>query len=403
MSKGHPGLQLMTGSEFREEPRDFSVVPGGPTFLLFRWLRLCGDNLELLQRRVITVSLIAWLPLLLLVFIGSPAVDRGLFSFFHDIEVHVRFLLALPILLAAEVIVHTRTRPIVGRFLERRMVLPEDVPRFHKSVRSAIGLRNSIRLEIGLLLFVYTFGPWLTLRRIEPTLSTWYATPGGALNLSPAGFWYVFISVPIVQFLLLRWYLRLLIWFRFLWQVSRLELHLVPTHPDRAAGLAFLGRSAYAFSPILFAEGVLLAGLLSSEVLHRGRSLLSFKWEIGGTLTVLVFIILAPLLMFTPQMARAKRKGLADYGQLAQGYVDDFEGKWVLGRPTSEPILGSSDIQSLADLGNSYAIVREMGLVPFGLQDIGRLAAATAAPLLPLLLTIFSPEELVMRVFRVMF
>jgi hypothetical protein len=108
--------------------------------------------------------------------------------------------------------------------------------------------------------------------------------------------------------------------------------------------------------------------------------------------------------MFTPQMARAKRKGLADYALLAQRYVDSFEQKWV-GHEVGpcEELLGTGDIQSLADLGNSYAMVREMRPVPFGLEDITRLAAATAAPLVPLLLTIFSPEELIVRILKVVF
>jgi len=96
--------------------------------------------------------------------------------------------------------------------------------------------------------------------------------PGGSWNLTPAGLWYVFVSIPIVQFLLLRWYLRLFIWFRFLWHVSRINLHLIPTHPDRSAGLAFLGKSAYAFGPILFAQGAMLAGLVGSRVLYRGKA-----------------------------------------------------------------------------------------------------------------------------------
>ena len=108
--------------------------------------------------------------------------------------------------------------------------------------------------------------------------------------------------------------------------------------------------------------------------------------------------------MFTPRMARAKRKGLADYGLLAQRYVESFQEKWVLHDPApSEELLGAADIQSLADLGNSYALLREMRSVPFGLEDISRLAAATAAPLLPLLFTVFSPEELIMRVIKVVF
>ena len=108
--------------------------------------------------------------------------------------------------------------------------------------------------------------------------------------------------------------------------------------------------------------------------------------------------------MFTPRMAAAKRAGLAVYGLLAQRYVEGFERKWVLLESApSEELLGTADIQSLADLGNSYSLVRDMRSVPFGLEDTSRLAAATAVPLLPLLLTIFSPEELIMRVIKVLF
>ena len=387
-----------------EEPNDFSLVLGGPLFQLFRRSHLSNDGLDLVYRRLLTVTLVAWLPLLLLATLGSPAGNAGRLSFFHDVEVHVRFLIALPILVAAELIVHARIGPVVRNFVERQIVLPQDLPRFRRAIESAIKLRNSISTEIVLLLVVYTAGVWFWHGRIRVDASTWYGKPGGPWNLTPAGFWYVFVSIPVVQFLLLRWYLRLLIWFRFLWQVSRLNLKLIPTHPDRSAGLAYLGKSAYAFGPILFAQGAMLAGLIASRVLYRGESLLSFKLQVGGFVAFFVLAILGPLLMFTPQMARARRKGLADYGLLAQRYVESFEQKWILGNPApSEELLGAADIQSLADLGNSYALVREMRSVPFGLEDITRLAAATAAPLLPLLLTIFSLEELIMRIIKTVF
>jgi hypothetical protein len=395
---------MMTERNFLEGPHGFSLVLGGPIFQLFRRSHLAGDGLELVHRRLLIITLVAWLPLLLLTTLGSSAGNVGRLSFFHDVEVHVRFLIALPVLVAAELLVHSRIRPVVRRFVERRIVLPQDLPRFDKAIESAIRLRNSIPVEVALILFVYTVGLWLWHSRIALDASTWYVMPGGRWHLTPAGFWYVFVSIPIVQFLLLRWYLRLFIWFRFLWQVSRINLNLIPTHPDHCAGLAFLGKSAYAFGPILFAQGAMLAGLIASRVLYRGESLLSFKLQIGGFIAFFVFAILGPLLMFTPQMARAKRKGLADYGQLAQRYVESFDQKWVLRDPAnSEELLGAADIQSLADLGNSYALVREMRAVPFGLEDISRLAAATAAPLLPLLLTIFSPEELIMRIIKVVF
>jgi hypothetical protein len=389
---------------FLEESHDFSLVLGGPLFQLLRKSHLEGDHLELLNRRLLIISGITWLPLLLLATLGSAAGSVSRLSFFHDVEVHVRFLVALPVLIGAELLVHSRMRPVVRRFVERRIVLPQDLPRFDNAIASAVRLRNSIPAEVGLLLCVYTFGLWLWNSRIAVDAATWYAMPGGRWHLTPAGFWYVFVSIPILQFILLRWYMRLFIWFRFLWQVSRMDLNLISTHPDRCAGLAFLGKSVYAFGPILFAQGAMLAGVVASRVLYRGEGLPSFKLQIGGFIAFFVVAILGPLLMFTPPMARAKRKGLADYGQLAQRYVESFEKKWVVHDPaTSEELLGAADIQSLADLGNSYALVRDMRSVPFGLEDITRLAAATAAPFLPLLLTIFSPEELIMRIIKVLF
>ncbi len=394
----------MAQHNFVEEQHDFSLVLGGPIFQLFQRTHLEGNHLELLRRRIVIITVFVWLPLLLLSAFTSPAGGAARLSFLRDVEVHTRFLVALPVLIGAELLVHLRMRPVVRRFVERRIVLPQDLPRFESAIQSAIRLRNSIPVELGLLLVVYSFGLWFWHNRVGFNSSTWYANSGGRWNLTPAGFWYVFVSIPIVQFILLRWYLRLFIWFRFLWHVSRMDLHLIPTHPDRCAGLAFLGKSSYAFGPILFAQVAILAGLVASRVLYQGESLTSFKLQIGGFIAFFVLAILGPLLMFTPKMAQARRKGLADYGLLAQSYIEGFEQKWVLHDPsTSEELLGAADIQSLAELGNSYGLVRDMRSVPFGLDDVTRLAAATAAPLVPLLLTIFSPEELLMRIIKVLF
>jgi len=332
----------------------------------------------------------------------APASSRD--SFIHDVEVHVRFLIALPVLIAAERIVHSRIRAVARRFVDQRLIVPDDMPNFLRAIDSAVRLRNSVIVEIGLIVFVYSVGLWVWNSRLAFGASTWYSMSGGRWNLTPAGYWYVFVSIPLLQFVLLRWYFRLFVWFRFLWHVSKLNLHLVPTHPDRRAGLGFLGRTVYAYSPILFAQGAMLCGLVASRILYTGAKLVSFKLQIIGFIVFFVCAILGPLLMFTPKMAAAKRKGLADYGLLAQRYVDDFEGRWITRESqTSEQLLGSADIQSLADLGNSFEIVREMKPLPFGVDEITRLAVVTAVPLFPLLLTIFSAEELVMRVIRVLF
>jgi hypothetical protein len=359
--------------------------------------------MELLHRRIVASVLLTWLPLLLLSSFRAAVGSVARVSFFHDIEVHARFLVALPILIGAELIVHSRLRPVVRRFVEWRIVLPEDIPLFHRAIESAVKVRNSVFVELGLVTAVYTLGLWAWGSRSELGLITWYALPGGRWNLTPAGYWYVLVSLPLFQFVLLRWYMRLFIWFRLLYQVSRIELNLMPSHPDRCGGLSFLGKSAYAYAPILFAQGAILAGIVADRVLYRGESLQSFKFQIAGFIVFFVVVVLGPLLMFTRPMVLARRKGLADYGLLAQRYVESFDLKWVRGSRPSEELLGTGDIQSLADLGNSYQVVREMRVVPFGLQDVSRLALATAAPLTPLLLTIFSFEELIIRIFKVVF
>ena len=387
-----------------DEVPDFSLVLGGPIFQLLRRTRLSGDALQLLYRRVLVITVLAWVPLLLLSIFAYHAPGILKLSFAHDIEVHVRLLIALPVLISAELLVHSRLRVIVKEFLSRRIVLQQDASKFAAAINSANRLRNSVPLEMGLLLLVFTLGQWIWRSQVLSGAVTWYATPqNGHLQLTMAGYWYAFVSVPIFQFILLRWYLRLVIWSRLLWQISRLNLHLIATHPDRAAGLAFLGRSVYALSPIPFAQGAVLSGLIASRVLYEGKNLLSFKMEAISLIVFLLVIVLGPLTVFTPQLGRAKRQGLIDYGALANRYVEEFENKWVSGLDNEGQLLGTGDIQSLADLGNSYAVVREMRRVPFDLQDVGRLAAVTAAPLLPLAFLIFSPEELVLRIVKLVF
>ncbi len=398
----HAHLQPPKERPQLEEPDDFSLVLGGPIFQLFRKSHLSGDGLQLLHRRILVLTLLAWLPLFLAVAVSSAAGNRPQVSFWRDIEVHVRFLVALPILVVAELIVHLRVRPVAKTFVDRGLVPAQFLPRFHAALTSAKKLRNSIPLELGLLALVYVLGVSLWNHRVVLDLSTWYCMAGGRWRLTPAGYWYVFVSIPIYQFLLLRWYFRLFVWFRFLWHVRGIKLNLIPTHPDRAGGLSFLGRSTYAFGPILVAQGAMLSALLATRILYHGESVLAYKLQAGGFVAFFVLFLVAPLLMFTPQLAQAKRRGLAEYGMLAQRYVQGFEQKWVVSNSgNSEELIGSSDIQSLADLANSYDVVREMRAVPFGIKDMSRLAVATAAPLVPLLLTIFSPEELFMRILKV--
>ena len=389
------------------DPPDFSLVLGGPLFQLLRRVRLSDDALTLVRQRIIVISLCAWLPLLVLsalegqVLGGSVAVP-----FLLDVEVHVKFLAAMPLLIGAELVVHRRMRFLVKQFLERHLIPKSAMTRFDAAIASAFRLRNSVLAEVLLIAFVYVVGILIVWRQyMALDAATWYAIPSvEGSKLSLAGMWYGYVSLPIFQFLLVRWYFRCFTWARFVWQVSRIGLSLVPTHPDRAGGLGFLSITVYAFIPLAMAHGAMLAGQLANRIFYLGAALPDFKLEILLLVLFLLCLVLGPLLVFAPQLWQAKLMGNREYGTLAQRYVREFDAKWLRGgAPADEPFVGSADIQSLADLGNSLEVVQTMRTAPFTKVAILQLAAATLAPIVPLALTMMPLEELLKKLFGILF
>jgi len=386
---------------------DFSLVLGGPLYQLFRRTHLTGDALQLLRRRIVVLTLLAWAPLLLLTIVEGRFWGGSVtLPFLHDVELHVRLLLSLPLLVVAELVVNRRLRPMVAQFVTRRLVPDAGRARFDGAVASAMRWRNSVAAEVLIIALVYVVGVGLVWRtQVAIDVTRWYGLgAGGAFHPSLAGWWLGLVSLPLFQFLLLRWYWRIAIWTRFLWQVSRIDLQFVPTHPDRCGGLGFMALIGHAFAPLLVAQGALMAGMISSRIFYSGAALPQFKLELIGLVALMLFAILGPMLVFSPKLAAAKRAGLGDFGMLAERYVRAFDTKWMRGgAPADEPLIGSADIQSLADLGNSFEVVKGMRFVPFTLQTVLHLAVATLLPVLPLTLTMISLEELLVQILKVVF
>ena len=395
------------GDGLLPDPQDFSLVLGGPLYQLLRRAHLSDDALMLQRRRIIVIALIAWLPLLALSTLSGQLLGGGVaVPFLMDVDVHVKFLVAMPLLVAAELVVHQRMRAVARTFIDRRLIPENAKASLDAAIASAYRLRNSVSAELLLIAFVYVVGITIIWRHyLSLDAATWYATPtNGGSSLTLAGAWYGYVSLPIFQFLLIRWYFRLFIWTRLLWQVSRIRLNLVPTHPDRLGGLGFLAATANAFVPLLMAHGALLAGQLANQIFYLGTSLTQFRLEILLLVIFMVFIVVGPLLVFSPQLAETKRTGLREYGTLAQRYVRDFDAKWVRGIGSGEEqFLGTGDIQSLADLGNSFEVVRSMRIVPVTKDAMFQLAVATVAPIVPLVLTLMPLEDLLKKLFGILF
>ena len=390
----------------RDSP-EFSIVPGGLLFRLLRWAHLADDSLLRVRPRIIVIAGFAWVPLLLLAAAeGTMLGGSAAVPFLLDVQTHVRLLVALPLLIFAEVETHRRIAPMMHQFAQRKLVPESGMPRYRAALASASRLRSSALAEVLLLAAVYGVGivfVWPHLMVLDA--ATWYATPtaeGSKLTLS--GAWYGYVSLPIVQFLLLRWYWRLIVWARLLWQVSRIRLSLIPTHPDRAGGLGFLAITGYAFTMLAMAHGALAAAEMASRIFFAGATLPGFFNAVCVLVIFVLCLVLGPLLFFAPQLRVAKQVGMLEYGALAERYAREFDDKWLRGgAPADEAFVGSADIQSLADLGNSFDVIQTMRIAPFTTRAIFQLAAATIAPIAPLVLTVIPLNELLKQLFGVAF
>src|SRR5262249_46642142 len=162
-------------------------------------------------RRVVVMAMLGWLPLLILSAVQGDLWGRHVaVPFVLDLEVHIRFLIVVPLLVIAELVVHQRMRPIARAFLERNLIPEDDFPRFDEAITSALRLRNSVIAEVLLIILVYGVGVSVVWRQYTSLpADSWY-TPGslaGSLRgstLSLAGIWYSYASLPIFQFLLIR-------------------------------------------------------------------------------------------------------------------------------------------------------------------------------------------------------
>jgi hypothetical protein len=384
----------------------FSLVAGGALYRIWRRVGLVDAGMSRAGPRALVMALVAWVPLLVIAFLEGRATANDVFlPFLGDVETHAKLLAAVPLLVLAENMADRRLSPIVKQFLVQGLIDVKDRPKFDEALASSARLRDSTLAEAGILAFVLPVGVgtlWYGYAVLD--VESWYFSPAAeGSGLTLAGWFAACVSLPIFQFLLLRWYYRLFIWARLLRQLARLDLRLRPMHPDSTAGLGFLSLSTAGFYVFLLAQGAVLSGAIADRIFFEGAGLLDFKPELVGVTAVMVFLVAGPLLFFSGSLRAARRAAMLDNGTLGQRYVDGFDEKWLRGRlPSDDVLLGNTDIQSLADLRNSVDIAMGMRTVPISGSKIIALVVVTLVPVAPLLLTTFSVEELVTRLLGVL-
>ncbi len=305
-------------------PSSPQSVGAEPSLKLHRWLGIATPDATTVGRRVALAILIVWVPLAVL----SALTEGGLRAFIADFAVHFKYLIALPVLILADAVSAPRLSAIVSNFLDAGLVTADDRPRFDAAVSSMTRLRNSAAVDIGVILLAYVVAAWLFYAS-GSAVAGWRALDtGGRLSLSPAGWWLLLVSLPLLLTLILSWLWRWFLWARFLWFMSRLDLQLVPSHPDRAGGLRFTAYSISASVPFGIALGALTAGDVANAVVHQGAPLLGYRYHVVEIVAVSVMFFTAPLLVFFRQLLSAWRRGVFEYAALADRFGHQFERRW---------------------------------------------------------------------------
>ncbi|MGO4505130.1 MULTISPECIES: hypothetical protein [unclassified Dyella] len=381
-------------SSIFEEPKHVAVL---------RRLRLIkpAHRTQALRRVLIAVGL-AWIPLALLC-TGQALVtghDELLHAFFTDIAVHARFVLAVPILILCEYIILPRLDLTAQHFVTSHIIDASDQTRFDEAVASTRRLSLGVWPSAAMTIIVYTFVITIAITVRQNVLPIWHYAPDSP-HLSPAGWWHMLISLPLLLGLLLSWIWRVFVWMRFLRQVSHMGLHLVASHPDKAGGLLFVAFSPRMFAPLALAIGIIIAGTFANEVFHLGLNPLDHPATPLASAAVVVVIFLTPPLVFGRMLLMAWRRGIFEYGALASRLGTQFEDKWLRsGNVVDTESLEKPDFSAATDLYSVTANVYAMRPVLFDARAALALALATLIPFAPIFLTVIPAKVILTQLLK---
>jgi len=369
------------------QPGDEECFNAGPPIRIEKALCLLCSRLDLkLEHRALVVMLVSWPPLAVLLMVTEVVTGKPvLSSFFSDVGCYARYVIAAPLLILAE----GDTIPIFGKvirhFLAGGFIPDKETKNYNAAVSSTRRLLDSRLVEFAAILVAYLIAISVIVNVRPADIPSWYWSDSNLpFGLSPAGMWHVFFSLPLLLLLLLGWLWRIVLWWRFLWLMSRLDLCLISTHPDQAGGMKFVSTSVRGFRLLTLAISAIVAGAQTNRILLAGLHPVEVRKAAIAVALFALAMATGPLFLFFSKLRETRLKGVFKYGALGRDVGVQFEEKWLdhLGTFDSAT-LSSNDFSAMTDLnqvvGNAYH-VRD---IPFSWRDVSYIAVIAAVPFIP--------------------
>jgi hypothetical protein len=370
---------------------------GGAPMRLEGWIGLIKPDDLRIRIRAVLVVLIGWIPLVLLTVLDDfRNGGNSLSSLVLDFGSVSRYVVAAPLLVLAESECFARFERIIFHFRDSGLIASRDTERYEGIVRSSARLLTSKTAEIICFVVAYAVAAYCVTVLAPNTLIPWsYDSDTARTSLSLAGKWHAFVSAPLLMVLVLGWIWRQFSWARFLWLVSRLDLQLLPTHPDLCGGLNFVSTVTRAYRLIGFAFTTIVAGGIANRLVHSGAHLMAYRDLIICITALVALFCLAPLAVFVPVLRRLRARAIFEYGSLAREVGDVLGQKWLSRRANIQPdVLEVPDFSSTTDLYSIVANVYRISHLPVSFAAFRELLIFVALPFVPVLLIAAPVKEI---------
>lgn len=363
---------------------EFSIINGG---LFDRFLKLVGINKpgsNSALRKIVFYTVIGWLPLAILTTVqGFFWGSKVELPFLNEFDIHIRLLPVMWLLVLAEGVVDRHVKQTLSQFKKSGILSANGKLTFKEAKMKADQMCESYWAE-GVIFFLIVFNLILRFHENEMRFTTWGFPDGNnPSTLSLAGYWAVFISLPLFQFVVMRWFWRWIIWFRLLYLIAKADLKLIVIHPDNSGGLGFLGESPLPFGIFTFSLSIIFSAIIAERTVFQDFILEDHYLLISAFLVFCIIINVAPLLWFVGPLNKARIKGISNYHALIAYHHQAFENKWIdTNEEQKVEILGHPDASSTADLSAVYQLAKSMTVFPFNLKSMGITLVISILPII---------------------
>lgn len=350
---------------------------------------------------LLVVVLITWLPTAVLSAIDGSFYDGTIYSFLLDPNTQIRLLLALPIAVLCQPIIRSGCGIVTDYATKNLVPADQQEERWLPVLERAKVMEYTRWVSVVIAIVVAAGaarGMFAAASIVDGNEHLWYAygTPEGAW-FTWAGLWYYVVAIPVYQYIMARILWTYFVWIWVLWKLARTDLQITAVHGDRMGGLSVLASGQFGFVIYLISMTTSVAGLLTYEILDGQITFEAARMQMVIAVLIGLAIIMLPMFLFINDLTDERRRAIIDYATLSTQFGRRFHDRWVEGVEPNDELDEKVDSSFIADFNAVYEVATSLKPVPITLRYAITIFVMLALPYLLIMLTQFSPEQIVGR------